>query len=157
WRVLCGPRPDAAVVPTQATAACISGPLQCLRSRLGGPTFGIEVKGEEILRFEAHGARRHWHKGGYDNLGAGGSHQDFPEGVGETASQFAWSLRYLRAHAQELLTEAGYPTMESALEFWRPVLCVGDICACSISHGRTDRPCNARTTRPGAAAPDGQL
>src|SRR5262245_39532274 len=86
-------------------------PLWCLKSRLRGPTFGIEVKGEEILRFDAHGPRGHWHKGGYDNLGAGGSHQDFPEGVGETASQFAWSLGYLRAHVQELLTEAGYPTV----------------------------------------------
>jgi hypothetical protein len=85
-------------------------PLRCLKSRMGGPTFGIEVKGEEILRFDAHGPRGHWHKGGYDKLGAGGSHQDFPEGVVETASQLSWSLGYLRAHAQELLTEAGYPT-----------------------------------------------
>jgi hypothetical protein len=83
---------------------------------MGGPTFGIEVKGEEILRFDAHGPRGHWHKGGYDKLGAGGSHQDFPEGVGETASQLSWSLGYLRAHAQELLTEAGYPTAAASLD-----------------------------------------
>ena len=86
---------------------------------MGGPTFGIEVKGEEILRFDAHGPRGHWHKGGYDKLGAGGSHQDFPEGVGDTASQLSWSLGYLRAHAQELLTEAGYPTAAASLD---PVL-----------------------------------
>ena len=72
-------------------------PLRCLKSHMGGPTFGIEVKGEEILRFDAHGPRGHWHKGGYDKLGAGGSHQDFPEGVGDTASQLSWSLGYLRA------------------------------------------------------------
>ena len=83
---------------------------------MGGPTFGIEVKGEEILRFDAHGPRGHWHKGGYDKLGAGGSHQDFPEGVGDTASQLSWSLGYLRAHAQELLTEAGYPTAAASLD-----------------------------------------
>ena len=91
-------------------------PLRCLKSRMGGPTFGIDSKGEEILRFDAHGPRGHWHKGGYDKLGAGGSHQDFPEGVGDTASQLSWSLGYLRAHAQELLTEAGYPTAAASLD-----------------------------------------
>jgi hypothetical protein len=83
---------------------------------MGGPTFGIEVKGEEILRFDAHGPRGHWHTGGYDKLGAGGSHQDFPEGVGETASQLAWSFAHLRAHAQELLVDAGYPAAAAALD-----------------------------------------
>jgi len=83
---------------------------------MGGPTFGIEVKGEEILRFDAHGPRGHWHQGGYDKLGAGGSHQDFPAGVGETASQLAWSVAHLRAHAQELLAEAGYPAAAAALD-----------------------------------------
>ena len=91
-------------------------PLRCLKSKMGGPTFGIEVKGEEILRFDAHGPRGHWHKGGYDNLGAGGSHQDFPAGVVETASQLAWSVAHLRAHAQELLADAGYPAAAAALD-----------------------------------------
>ena len=91
-------------------------PLRCLKSRMGGPTFGIEVHGEEILRFDAHGPRGHWHQGGYDKLGAGGSHQDFPEGVGETASQLAWSLTHLRAHAQQLLADAGYPAAAAALD-----------------------------------------
>jgi hypothetical protein len=83
---------------------------------MGGPTFGIEVKGEEILRFDAHGPRGHWHKGGYDKLGAGSSHQDFPEGVSETASQLAWSLAHLRAHAQQLLADAGYPAAAASLD-----------------------------------------
>ena len=82
----------------------------------GGPTFGIEVNGEEILRFDAHGPRGHWHQGGYDKLGAGGSHQDFPEGVVETVSQLAWSLTHLRAHAQQLLADAGYPAAAAALD-----------------------------------------
>src|SRR5437762_12821780 len=90
--------------------------LRCLKGQMGGPTFGIEVKGEEILRFDAHGPRGHWHQGGYDKLGAGGSHQDFPAGVGETASQLAWSLEHLRAHAQELLVDAGYPTAAASLD-----------------------------------------
>src|SRR6266446_6693443 len=55
-------------------------PLRCLKSQRGGPTFGIEVKGEEILRFDAHGPRGHWHKGGYDKLraGAGGEGRRSP-------------------------------------------------------------------------------
>ena len=91
-------------------------PLRCLKSKMGGPTFGIEVKGEEILRFDAHGPRGHWHKGGYDKLGAGGSQQAFPEGVVETASQLAWSVAHLRAHAQALLEEAGHPAAAAALD-----------------------------------------
>ena len=91
-------------------------PLRCLKSKMGGPTFGIEVKGEEILRFDAHGPRGHWHKGGYDKLGAGGSHKDFPEGLVNTASQLAWSLGHLRTHAQELLAEAGHPAAAAVLD-----------------------------------------
>ena len=91
-------------------------PLRCLKSHMGGPTFGIDVKGEEILRFDAHGPRGHWHKGGYDKLGAGGSHQDFPEGVVETASQLAWSFAHLQEHGQQLLVDAGYPAAAAALD-----------------------------------------
>ena len=91
-------------------------PLRCLKSKMGGPTLGIEVKGEEILRFDAHGPRGHWHQGGYDKLGAGGSHQDFPEGLDDTAFQLAWSLAHLRAHAQQLLADAGSPAAAAALD-----------------------------------------
>ena len=91
-------------------------PLRRLKSKMGGPTFGIDVKGEEIVRFDAHGPRGHWHKGGYDKLGARGSHQAFPEGVVDSGSQFAWSLGHLRAHARELLAEAGHSAAAAALE-----------------------------------------
>ena len=91
-------------------------PLRCLKSKMGGPTFGVDVKGEEIVRFDAHGPRGHWHKGGYDKLGAGGSHQEFPADLDDTASQLAWSLAHLQAHAQELLAEAGYPAAAAALD-----------------------------------------
>lgn len=91
-------------------------PLRCLRSKMGGPTFGIDIKGEEIIRFDPHGPRGHWHKGGYDKLGAGGSHQEFPEGVVDMASQLAWSLAYLRAHGPQLLADAGYPAAAAALD-----------------------------------------
>ena len=91
-------------------------PLRCLKSKMGGPTFGIDVKGEEIIRFDPHGPRGHWHKGGYDKLGAGGSHQEFPEGVGDMASQLAWSLAHLRAHGPQLLADAGYPAVAASLD-----------------------------------------
>ena len=48
-------------------------PLRCLKSKMGGPTFGVDVNGVEILRFDPHGPRGHWHKGGYDKLGADSS------------------------------------------------------------------------------------
>jgi hypothetical protein len=83
---------------------------------MGGPTFGIDVKGEEIVRFDPHGPRGHWHKGGYDKLGAGGSHQAFPAGVVDMASQLAWSLAHLREQGQQLLAEAGHPDAASALD-----------------------------------------
>ena len=91
-------------------------PLRCLRSKMGGPTFGIDIKGEEIIRFDPHGPRGHWHTGGYDKLGAGGSHQEFPEGVVDMASQLAWSLAHLRAHGPQLLADAGYPAEAAALD-----------------------------------------
>ncbi|WP_089945899.1 DUF7700 domain-containing protein [Candidatus Entotheonella palauensis] len=91
-------------------------PLRCLKSKMGGPTFGIDIKGEEIIRFDAHGPRGHWHKGGYDKLGAGKSHQDFPEGLDASAPQLTWSLAQIRAHGSQLLAEAGYPDQAAALD-----------------------------------------
>jgi hypothetical protein len=115
WRVLCGPSPDSAVVPSRGRHPVLLA-LAVPEEQDGGPTFGIDVKGEEILRFDAHGPRGHWHKGGYDKLGARGSHQDFPEGMADPVSQLAWSLGHLRTHAQELLAEAGHPAAAAALE-----------------------------------------
>ena len=80
-------------------------PLRCLKSHMGGPTFGIEVKGEEILRFDAHGPRGHWHKGGYDTLGAGGSHQDFPAGVG----YFCPTPTCVKSAARGIASRTGMP------------------------------------------------
>ena len=83
-------------------------PLRCLKSKMGGPTFGVDVKGEEIIRFDPHGPRGHWHKGGYDKLGAGGSHQEFPDGLVDTDSQISWALTQIQEQGQQLLEEAGY-------------------------------------------------
>ena len=91
-------------------------PLRCLKSKMGGPTFGVDVKGEEIVRFDPHGPRGHWHKGGYDKLGAGGSHQEFPEGLVDTTPQISWALTLLRDNGSQLLEEAGYPEAAASLD-----------------------------------------
>ncbi|MBQ10511.1 MAG: hypothetical protein CMJ45_03060 [Planctomyces sp.] len=91
-------------------------PMRCLKSKMGGPTFGVDVRGEEILRYDPHGPRGHWHKGGYDKLGAGGSHQEYPDGLEGVGAQIAWSLQHLRDHGQELLEEAGYPADAGKLD-----------------------------------------
>ena len=90
-------------------------PMRCLKSRIGGPTFGIDVKGVEILRFDCHGAPGHWHDRGYDKLGAGGSHVDFPEGMAESSDQIEWSLGQLREKGKQLLQDAGYPNEANSL------------------------------------------
>ena len=91
-------------------------PLRCLKAKFGGPTFGVDVNGVEIIRFDPHGARGHWHKGGYDKLGAGGSHVDYPEGMRESAAQMEFSLAVLRDQTAEYLTEAGYPEAAANLD-----------------------------------------
>lgn len=91
-------------------------PLRCLKSKMGGPTFGIDVKGEEIIRFDPHGPRGHWHKGGYDKLGAGMSHEEFPDGLVESANQVSWALTQLRDQGAQLLEDSGYPDAAAALD-----------------------------------------
>ena len=91
-------------------------PVRCLKSKMGGPTFGVDIKGEEIIRFDPHGPRGHWHKGGYDKLGAGGSHIDFPEGLVDIESQVTWSLAQIRENGQQLLADAGFPDEAGLLD-----------------------------------------
>ena len=91
-------------------------PMRCLKSRIGGPTFGIDVKGTEILRFDCHGAPGHWHDRGYYKLGPGGSHVDFPEGITDSSDQIDWSLRQIHERGKQLLEEAGYPSEANSLD-----------------------------------------
>ena len=91
-------------------------PVRCLKSKMGGPTFGVDIKGEEIIRFDPHGPRGHWHQGGYDKLGAGGSHTEFPEGIRDTESQITWALAQIRENGQQLLADAGFPDEASYLD-----------------------------------------
>ena len=81
-------------------------PLRFLNNKMGGPTFGIDVRGVEVIRFDTHGPGGHWHDRGYDKLGAGGSHIDFPEGVDDVEKQLVWSLNQVREKTQQLLEEA---------------------------------------------------
>jgi hypothetical protein len=91
-------------------------PMRCLKTKTGGPTFGVDVKGVEIIRFDCHGERGHWHQGGYDKLGAGGSHIDFPEGIASEEQQLSWSLEQIRDNGKRLLEEAGYPDEANAVD-----------------------------------------
>ena len=91
-------------------------PLRCLKSKMGGPTFGVDGNKEEIVRFGPHGSRGHWHKGGYDKLGAGGSHTEFPEGLADIDGQVEWALSEIQEKAGEYLAEAGHPDAAAALD-----------------------------------------
>ena len=85
-------------------------PLRILSIRgtsCGGPTIGVDVGNEEVLRFDCHADRGHWHTGGYDRLGTpGNSHVDFPEDVATVEEQVAWSLRRLRGKVSDLLAQS---------------------------------------------------
>ena len=83
-------------------------PVRCLKSKMGGPTFGVDVNGEEVIRYDPHGPRGHWHKGGYDKLGAGGSHTEFPDDVRDIQGQIAWALDQIKNTGADLLVEAGF-------------------------------------------------
>ena len=91
-------------------------PVRCLKSKMGRPTFGVDIKGEEVIRFDPHGPRGHWHQGGYDKLGAGGSHTEFPDDVRDIESQITWALAQIRENGQQLLAEAGFPNEASSLD-----------------------------------------
>ena len=110
-------------------------PLRCLKAKFGGPTFGVDVRGVEIIRFDPHGARGHWHKGGYDKLGAGGSHVDYPAGMTDRQAQLDWSLEQVREQTGALLTEAGYADAANALDADLLAKATADIVAHLASEG----------------------
>ena len=91
-------------------------PVRCLKSKMGGPTFGVDVKGEEVIRYDPHGPRGHWHKGGYDKLGAGGSHTEFPDGLIDIDGQISWGLAQIQENGQQMLADAGFPEEAKLLD-----------------------------------------
>ena len=83
-------------------------PLRCLNNKTGGPTFCVDVKILEVILFDTHGQGGHWHARGYDKLGPGKSHIDFPDGIDAVDQQLEWSLRHIREETKHLLKDAGY-------------------------------------------------
>ena len=83
----------------------------------GGPTIGIAVGNEEVIRFDCHDRPGHWHGGGYDRSGSpGNSQRPFPDGVTAVTDQLDWSLAQVRECAAELLTEAEYGEAAESLD-----------------------------------------
>ena len=124
-------------------------PMRCLKSKMGGPTFGVDVKGEEILRFDAHGPRGHWHKGGYDKLGPGGSHQEFPEGLQDIEGQISWGLAHIKEQGQQLLEESGHTGSAASID---PEM-VGTASEAILAHLATEGDLRPRAVEQGLVAP----
>ena len=83
----------------------------------GGPTIGIDVGNEEVIRFDCHDQPGHWHGGGYDKSGTpGNSHRDFPDGIVAVADQLNWSLQQVSDRSAELLAEAEYGEAAEAVD-----------------------------------------
>ena len=74
----------------------------------GGPTIGVDVGNQEIIRFDCHDTRGHWHSGGYDSNQPGNSQNTMPGGVVAAADQVEWSLKTIREDVCKLLTEANH-------------------------------------------------
>ena len=95
-------------ISTSGSVTMYLWPLRCLNNKKGGPTFGVDVNNVEVIRFDAHGQEGHWHARGYDKLGPGKSHIDFPEGIDAVEQQLDWSLKHIQEETQHLLEDAGY-------------------------------------------------
>ena len=96
-------------------------PLRLLKIQgkgCGGPTIGVEVGNEEVLRFDCHDTPAgHWHGGGYDRLQTPrASHRDFPEDVQRVADQVEWALAHIQHNGKALLEEAQYGDAAARLD-----------------------------------------
>ena len=93
-------------------------PLRILKDiKVGGPTIGVEVGNEEVLRYDCHDKPGHWHRGGYDRLEvASASEKPFPDGVSTVAEQITWSLQQIRDSSKELLGEAEHSSAAQLLD-----------------------------------------
>ena len=106
-------------------------PVRALNVRgswCGGPTIGIDVGNEEIIRFDCHDRPGHWHGGGYDRSGSpGASHRDFPQGIVAVADQVDWSLQQVNERTAELLAEADQGEAAGLLDSEMLAAAVGQI------------------------------
>ena len=96
-------------------------PLRILSIRgegCGGPTIGVEVGNEEVLRFDCHDTPGgHWHGGGYDRLATPrASHRDFPAEIQRVADQVEWALAHIQYNGKALLEEAQYGDAAARLD-----------------------------------------
>jgi hypothetical protein len=96
-------------------------PLRMLSIRgegCGGPTLGVEVGNEEVLRFDCHDTPGgHWHGGGYDRLATPrASHRDFPAEVQRVAEQVEWALAHIQHNGKALLEEAQHGEAAARLD-----------------------------------------
>ena len=93
-------------------------PLRILRDiKVGGPTIGVEVGNEEVLRYDCHDKPGHWHRGGYDRLEvASASEAPFPEGIAGVADQISWSLQQIKDNSEELFGEAEHSPAAKQLD-----------------------------------------
>ena len=95
-------------------------PLRMLTIRgegCGGPTIGLDVGNEEIVRFDCHDSRGHWHAGGYDRLGSpGNSQRPFPEGLQTASAQVVWALKQIQETCKRLLEDAEHGAAAQTLE-----------------------------------------
>ena len=95
-------------------------PLRILSSRernIGGPTIGVQVCNEEVLRWDCHDEPGHWHGGGYDRLfPPSNSNRSFPKGVETIQTQFTWALQQIDERCKELLEEAEHGPAAETLD-----------------------------------------
>jgi hypothetical protein len=96
-------------------------PLRMLSIRgegCGGPTLGVEVGNEEVLRFDCHDTPSgHWHEGGYNRLATPrASHRDVPAEVQRVAEQVEWAFAHIQHHGKALLEEAQHGDAAARLD-----------------------------------------
>jgi len=74
----------------------------------GGPTIGIDVGNQEIMRFDCHDTQGHWHAGGYDSSHPNNSQRAMPDGIVAVADQLEWAYNQIRENVCDLLSEANH-------------------------------------------------
>ncbi len=82
----------------------------------GGPTVGIDVRNQEVARFDCHQARGHWHGGLYDPEHPNATQKPFPEDLTEVADQVAWAFRKIRDDAADLVRACDYADEAEAVQ-----------------------------------------
>ena len=116
-------RGDALHVPLSADGqiARYVWPLRILSIRgegCGGPTIGVDVGNEEVIRFDCHGTPGdYWHGGGYDRLTMPReSHRDFSEDIKRVADQVDSALEQIQQNGKALLEEAQHGDAAAMLD-----------------------------------------